>query len=304
MSTGFHHNDQPPQVWLDELHSFNIPYVWDIQLDKTRRSNLITRAQAQLKQWRLNLREQVKTIESRYDTSNQLTMERMREPYRLLETLGKDLDQQMSVLEKTIESGRAIPKGVTFGTVIFGDLKSKRWQLGEHDDERRWRDFLRVERRYQSLMQEYRQQKRGYDNTKQRYEEYQQEVTQTTARYQRERGTVLIGFRVAIVLALVVLCLIFGAVALLGGTALDAPLSNESIGAIMLILAVVGAIMAFVLARRRRQTIADLQVEIVRMQSTLQALKHDAQEQRRLILPTRQTLKEVRADYQALKATF
>ena len=166
MQNAFHHEDVPPQNWLDELHSFNIPAAWDIQISDAQRRNLANRAQEQLNGWRVALREQVKKIEARYDASNRDIMKKMLAPYRMLDELGTDLHTQLRDLMDRVKNGRAIPQQFEFGSRIFGDLETERWKLGERPDEQRWRDFITVERRYMSLTKEFKTQSRGYDNAK------------------------------------------------------------------------------------------------------------------------------------------
>lgn len=303
MQDAFHHQDVPPQNWLDELHSFNILRAWDIQIDNRQRSNLAQRAQDQLNRWRVSLRDQIKKIEGRYDASNRDAMVKMLKPYQMLDTLGNDLHTQLRGLVDMVKAGRAIPQGFEFGTRIFGNLATKRWYLGEREDEQRWRDFMTIERRYQSLGNEYKVQSRGYENAKKRVDEGQEDLEILDTNYKQRTGFLQIGLRLFIVILTVIFCLTLGAVTLL----LEMPtiaIANEIFAAIMLILSVIGAIIAVILARRRREAIAILETDIAEMQGMLDSHKKEAQRQRQYLLPTQQTLKEVRADYHLLKETF
>ncbi len=275
MQNAFHHEDVPPQNWLDELHSFNIPAAWDIQISDAQRRNLANRAQEQLNDWRVALREQVKKIEARYDASNRDVMKKMLTPYRMLDELGTDLHTQLRDLMDRVKNGRAIPQQFEFGSRIFGDLETERWKLGERPDEQRWRDFMTVERRYMSLTKEFKTQSRGYDNAKKGVTEAQADLEKLTASYQKKKGFLQIGLRLFIVILTTVFCLVLGAAFLL----IELPpvaIANEIFAGIMLIFAVIAAIAAIMIARRQRQ----------------------------YLLPTRETIKEVQAEYQAMRKTF
>lgn len=304
MQTAFHHEDVPPQNWLDELHGFNIPRSWDVQLEDKQRSNLAKRAQDQLNAWRVSIRDQMKKIDGRYDTSNKDSLEKILLPYQTLDNLGNDLHAQIRDLREKIKGGRAIPQGFEFGTRIFGDMETKRWQLGDREDEQRWRDFMSIERRYQTLGKEYKAQSRGYDNAKQRVSESQDDLEILNAIYKQRRGFLQIGVRLFIVMLTIVFCLIVGALALFVDFPDGARINNEILSAIMLIMAVIGAIAAVMLARRRRETIAVLETDIEDMTEALKTLNQETLRQRQYLLPTQQTLKEVRANYQVLKETF
>jgi hypothetical protein len=304
VATGFHYEDVPPQNWLDELQSFNVQGVWDIQLDNVQRSNLTTRAQDRLKDWRLALREQMKKIEGRYDSSNQDAKQRMLAPYQLLDNLGNDLNKQLKDLDERLKSGRAIPEGVDFGTRIFGDIATKRWYLGERPDEQRWAEFISVERRYMSLAKEYHAQSRGYENAKQRMQECKSDLAKLNALFKQRKGLTQNGVRLIIVITVVILCLLIGFVALFMEVSVGAAVAIEVLAAIMFIFAVIAAIIAFQLARRRRQSVGVIQADIIAMQQTLKQVQQEGKKQKQNLLPTRETFKEVRADYEALKASF
>lgn len=304
MATGFHYEDVPPQNWLDELHSLNIPRAWDVQINNTQRQNLIRRGKEQLKSWQISLREQIKKIRNRYDASNRDTMEQMLQPYQLLDNLGTDLHSQLGELEQEVKAGKAIPEGFEFGSRIFGDLQTKRWQLGERDDEGRWQDFLKVERRYRSIESEYEEQSQVYKNTKQLAQETQDELKILTKKYDRETGLSHIGLRLLIVVSLAWFTLVLAFVAMMVDAPLGARFANEVVAAIMMILAVVSSIAAVILARRRRQAINTLGEDVSQLQNRVRKLRQKTKHEKQHLLPTRQTLKEVYKDYKVLKSTF
>lgn len=304
MEPGFHHEDVPPRQWLDELHSFDIPRAWDIELSNDQRANLAKRAQTNLNGWRTGLREQMKRIERRMGKTDPEGMEKVLAAYQKLDGLGSDLNDQVLDLANRIKAGRAIPEGFEFGTRIFGDMASKRWLFGEQDDEERWRDFLAVERRYLSINKEYKSQSRAYDNAKQRYKECQADIKTLDAEYKKRTGFMQLGLRLLIVFIAVMFALVLGGVALLIELPLDGPISSQVFGGIMLVISVVGAIIAFTLARRRRKAILQLEQDIADMHLTIENVKEEVRKQKQYLLPTRETLKEVKQDYEILKETF
>ena len=304
MQTGFHHEDVPPQLWLDELHEFNIPHVWDVQLNKTQRENLSKRALDQLKNWRSSLRDQMKKIEGRYDSSNQERMAQIIAPYKLLDQLGHDLNANLRDLQSRVSSGRAVPQGFEIGERIFGDFKSKRWHLGSREDERLWEDFLATESRYWSMGKEYKRQATGLKNASQRVQEQQADLEKLVADYKKRSGFMQLGLRLFIVLLVVIFCLALGISAFTVGLPIEGRITNTMFAGIMLGLSVVGAIVAIVLARRRRASVAVLKEDIIAMRATLKELKQEARRQKQLFFPTQETFKQVQADYKVLKAAF
>ncbi len=304
MQTGFHHEDVPPQLWLDELHEFNIPHVWDVQLNKTQRENLSKRALDQLKNWRSSLRDQMKKIEGRYDSSNQERMAQIIAPYKLLDQLGHDLNANLRDLQSRVSSGRAVPQGFEIGERIFGDFKSKRWHLGSREDERLWEDFLATESRYWSMGKEYKRQATGLKNASQRVQEQQADLEKLVADYKKRSGFMQLGLRLFIVLLVVIFCLALGISAFTVGLPIKGRITNTMFAGIMLGLSVVGAIVAIVLARRRRASVAVLKQDIIAMRATLKELKQEARRQKQLFFPTQETFKQVQADYKVLKAAF
>ena len=304
MQTGFHHEDVPPQLWLDELHEFNIPHVWDVQLNKTQRENLSKRALDQLKNWRSSLRDQMKKIEGRYDSSNQERMAQIIAPYKLLDQLGHDLNANLRDLQSRVSSGRAVPQGFEIGERIFGDFKSKRWHLGSREDERLWEDFLATESRYWSMGKEYKRQATGLKNASQRVQEQQADLEKLVADYKKRSGFMQLGLRLFIVLLVVIFCLALGISAFTVGLPIEGRITNTMFAGIMLGLSVVGAIVAIVLARRRRASVAVLKQDIIAMRATLKELKQEARRQKQLFFPTQETFKQVQADYKVLKAAF
>ncbi|MEO1287305.1 MAG: hypothetical protein AAFV93_06020 [Chloroflexota bacterium] len=300
----FHHDDVPPQQWLDELHSFNIPRAWDVQISTQQRINLAERSIVQLKQWRLGLSDQMKKIGKRYNANERDKKDQMLAPYKLLDSLGLDLYKQLQDLDSRVKAGRAVPTGFGIDEHIFGDLQTKRWHIGTQEDEYRWRDFLAVEQRYQSLRHEYKNQSRGYENAKQRVSETKAEVDTLNQQLRVRRGFSQIGIRLLIVMTVILLCLLLGISALVVPLPVTIALGQNVFAGVMLILALIGAIIAYQLARRRRFAIAQLEQDVVDMEIMLDDLTKEAKRQRQYILPTRRTLKEVKGDYEVLKATF
>src|SRR5688572_19018958 len=155
MTMGFHYDDRPPQLWLDELYNFQVPRLWDVKLNATQRANLTTRAKQQLKDWRLAMREQIKKIEARYGKDKLQESRLMVAPYRKLDDLAVELTDAIFDLEKKLAAERPIPEGFEIGERIFGSLPTGRWFLGSLRDAKRWEEFEKLERRYLGLHEEY-----------------------------------------------------------------------------------------------------------------------------------------------------
>lgn len=303
-TTNFHYEDIPPQIWLDNLHQYNIPSIWDVQLDNIQRTNLSNRASDNLKEWRTNLREQMKNIQSRYDSSKKDKMRNMLAPYQLLDNLGSDLNSQLRDLKTRLSAGRAIPEGFAIGERIFGDLATRRWHFGEPEDERLWKDFLSTEKRYKTLRKEYKQQVMGLKNAAQRVKEQKKDLIQIEANYKARSGFLQIGLRLFIVLLSVVLSLAIGIVTFIYGLPFESPAPDTSIAVIFVCISVIGAVMAVVLMRRRRQSLVILEEDIATMKLNLQNTKQDARRQKQLFFPTEDTFKEIYEDYKIMKKAF
>lgn len=304
MDTGFHYEDTPPQAWLDELHTFDIPRLWHVQLNQTQRSNLLKRAKTQLTAWRKRLHEQLKHIQARYDKSAHQEAQQYLAPYRLLDSLGTDLNKQLRDLEQRMKARKAIPQGFAFGTRIFGDFATRRWQLGEQDDELRWDDYMAVERRYQHLEREYKTQAQQLKNLSQQVTEAQSDLDTIAARYRRRSGCLHIGLQLAVVLAAVTISAGFAVMVMTTPDPIITRMDNTAIAALLLVLALAGLITALVLYRRRQRHLIALETEIASLQTTIRQLKHEGARHKKQLLPTQQTVKEVQRDYQQLKASF
>jgi hypothetical protein len=305
MITGFHFEDRPPQLWLDELYNFQVPRIWDVKLNDTQRSNLIIRAKQQLKDWRIALRDQIKKIEARY-TKDQLQESRlMVAPYRKLDDLAIELIDAIADLESKLAANRPIPEGFELGERIFGSLPTGRWFFGSLKDSKRWEEFEKLERRYKGLHQEYQNMGQEMKVAFARVKDQQQELGKVSKRYKKLTGFLQLGLRLFIVILAVIFCLVVGGLVFgLQEPLIEGGISNQAFGGIMLILGVIGVMIAIVLARRRRRAIVLLEEDISTMKQGLERSKKEALRQKRLFYPTQQTYQEISREYKTMRQTF
>lgn len=306
MSLEFHYEDRPPQQWLDELYNMQIPRLWDIKLNDTQRGNLMTRAKQQIKDWRAALREQIKKIEARYPQKEQSEEKRlMTAPYQKLDALCVEIIDALADLEVKLAAKRPIPEGFELGDRIFGSLDTGRWYFGGLRDLKRYEEFEKLERRYLGLRREYgnlgQEVKVAYD----RANDQQRELKKTQKQYRQLKGFWQLGLRVLIVIIVVVFSLVLGGfVFVYDKRLLEDGMSNQTFGIVMMLIGVIGAVVAIVLARRRRRAIANLEEDINTMKASLTRLKKEALRQKKLFYPTETTFKEISIEYKKMKQTF
>lgn len=304
MTDGFYYDDDPPQVWLDDLHAMNIPALWDIQLNNEQRVNLLARAKSELTEWRKHLRSDIDIMKGRFGHDKIDEMERIVTPYQLLDSLAGDLGKQMQDLEKRVKKSNAIPEGFMFGERIFGDMKSKRWHLGTRADEDRWDEFMSIERRYQMVGKEYQQQAKVLKNAAQRIKEQQANNKRMLAELNKQKSTTRITIKVLVALVAAGIAGTLAGMSLLNDTVLVATLSAQVYEALLAVVAVAAIITAIVLVRRRRSAIQQLSAEVSAGRAMSKRLKEAYNAEKRNFYPTQQTFKEVSGIYKELKATF
>lgn len=304
MALEFHYGDTMPQVWLDELHGFNIPNLWDPNLRAQQRENLMQRAQQELKKWRVALRDQIDTIKMRYGDENKDELRLMIEPYRMLDSLGNDLSKQMRDLASKMKAGRALPVGFAIGALIFGSLDTGRWHLGDLEEQNLWKEFESVERRYLNIKAEYDQQSGDYKMTAGRVKEHQTDIKKLNNEYKARTGFMQLGLRLFIIFIVAGISLILGIMAFTMKPFQGGVVSNEAFGGIMLILGLVGVMIAIVLSRRRRERIKELREEILTLKRDAKTLNQEAKRLKKGLYPTHQTFKEISIQYKELRAAF
>ncbi|MEL6405058.1 MAG: hypothetical protein AAFR81_11875 [Chloroflexota bacterium] len=304
MTDSFYYDDDPPQVWLDDLHDMNIPGLWNIQLTNAQRINLIARVKNDLNEWRKHLRSDIDIMKGRFGHDKMDEMERIVTPYQLLDTLAGDLSKQVRELEDRAKKGKAIPEGFMFGDRIFGDMKTKRWHLGSRADEDRWDDFMSVERRYQMIGKEYQQQGRVVKNAAQRVKEQQVENKRIMAELNKRRSTTLMALQVSFALLAAIITGIIAGMSFLTDTVFVEGVSGEAFGALMLVVTIAAVGTAVVLVRRRQTAIKQLSQDITDGRIMAKRLKEAYDTEKRNFFPTQQTFKEISQEYKQLKASF
>jgi hypothetical protein len=304
MALEFHFEDIPPQIWLDELHTFNITGLWNPRMGSQQRENLIQRTKDELKKWRLALRDQMETIKMRYGDENKEEMRLMIAPYHTLDSLGNDLNNAIRDLESKLKAGRALPVGIGIGTHIFGSLHSGRWYFGDDQEMKLWEEFELLERRYRTIKTEYDEQSGEYKITANRVKEHQVDIKKLTKEYKARQSFVQLALRLLVVFLATGLSLILGIMAFTIQPFQGGIISNEAFGGIMLIIAVVGVMIAIVLSRRRRRRIKFLREEILTLKRDAKMLKQEAQRLKKSLYPTHHTFKEISAHFNEMKKAF
>jgi hypothetical protein len=133
----------------------------------------------------------------------------------------------------------------------------------------------------------------------------QNELGKATKRYKRLTGFLQLGLRLLIVMIVVVFSLVLGGFVFVHeGQILQGGISNQAFGGTMLLIGLIGAMIAIVLARRRRRAIAALEEDIKIMKQNLGRTKKEALRQKKLFFPTETTFKEISREYKKMKASF
>ncbi|MDQ7025236.1 MAG: hypothetical protein Q9P01_12735 [Anaerolineae bacterium] len=304
MALEFHFTDTPPQGYLDELHSLDVPKLYDPLLSKQQRGNLMVLIKKRLNDWHKKIRTQLKAIEGRYDSSNRDKARLIAAPYKTLEDLGNDLSTAVIELERSMRAGRVVPQGFSFGTHIFGELQRGEWHLGDSDDVYLWEDYTTLRRRMEAVGSEYKPLLENVKVSKARVKQQQNDIKAMMASYKRRKSPLNIIIRLLPVLLVVIFTLTMALYTLGSDEALAEALSNQAIGSILLLVATVAAILMIVLVRRRTRHLKELKENITQGKHFLQDLKGAYKQARIDYYPTDKLYKELRAEYKILKASF
>lgn len=304
MALEFHFTDTPPQAYLDELHSVDVPKLYDPLLSKQQRGNLMVLIRKRLNDWQKKIRTQIKSIEGRYDKSNQDKSLLVSAPYKTLEDLGTDLNSAIMELERSMRAGRVVPQGFGFGDHIFGDLERGEWHLGDRDDVHLWDDYSSLRRRMETIGGEYKPLVQNVKLTQARVKQQQNDLKDMMSTYKRRKSPLNIIVRLLPVLLAVIFALAVGWYTIRNEEPVAEAMSNQAIGGILLLVGTVGAILMVVLVRRRTRHLNDMKENITQGKRFLRDLK-DAYKQARIdYYPTDKLYKELKAEYKILKASF
>jgi uncharacterized membrane-anchored protein YhcB (DUF1043 family) len=304
MTIDFHFTDTPPQVYLDELHSIDVPKLYDPLLSKQQRGNLMVLIRKRLGDWQKKVQTQLQSINGRYDSNNRDKATLLMAPYQTLSNLGKDLDKAITELEKGMRAGRVVPPGFSFGKQIFGDLERGEWHLGESEDAKRWGNYLSLRRRMETIGAEYKPLVQHVKIAQARVKQQENDLRQMTKEYNRRRSPLDIILRVLPVLIVTIIALVAGWYAFRAPEPLNDAMSNQAVGGILLVVGTVGAILMVVLERRRTRHLRELQENLTGSKRFLKDLKVAFKQARLDYYPTDKLYKELQTEYKRLKATF
>jgi hypothetical protein len=304
MTIDFHFTDTPPQVYLDELHSIDVPKLYDPLLSKQQRGNLMVLIRKRLNDWQKKVQTQIQSINGRYDSNNRDKATLLMAPYQTLSNLGKDLDKAINDLEKGMRAGRVVPPGFSFGKQIFGDLERGEWHLGDPQDAKRWGNYLSLRRRMETVGTEYKPLVQNVKIAQARVKQQESDLRQMTKEYNRRRSPLDIILRLFPVLVVTIIALVADWYAFRTPEPLNDAMSNQMIGGTLLVVGTVGAILMIILVRRRSQRIRELQENLHHSKRFLKELKSAFKQARLDYYPTDKLYKELQREYKQLKATF
>ena len=160
MTTAYHYEDTPPQLFLDQLHRLETHRLYDPEITNEQRINLIALTRKRLNEWRGNLQNQIKDVKQRYANGDKLEMDIVLGPYKKLDSLGSDIAKALASLEDTIKRGRALPRGFGLGKVIFGAYEIDEWHFGTNEDKQRFDEMVRVQNRLEGVVNDLKPMKR------------------------------------------------------------------------------------------------------------------------------------------------
>jgi len=305
MAVEFHHEDIPAQDFLDDLHAINIPGLYDPTLTSEQRRNLLVRGKQRLNEWHRELLDQMKAIEARDSADNGTQETRLLlAPYRKLDELARDLNKALLELERIVKAGRVVPEGFRFGTQIFGELERGEWMLGEYEDARLYEDYAAIRRRMEDVAIERQPLIKKIKVAQARIKEQQNDIMALRSTHKRRSGFLDVLVRLLPVLLVVIVALASGWYIYRNPEPMMENLSNQAIGGMLLVVGTVGTIAMIVLYRRRKRHLNILSQDIRAGKQRLKQLQQAYKKARMDFYPTDELYKELRTEYEDLKAAF
>jgi hypothetical protein len=137
-----------------------------------------------------------------------------------------------------------------------------------------------------------------------RVKQQQQDLNAMMKKYKWRKSPLNLIIRILPVLLVVIFSLYMGWFTFRSPEPISEDISNQAVGAILLLVGTIGAILMIVLVRRRRRHLDDMKENIVQGKRFLKELQAAFKQARIDYYPTDKVYKELQAEYKILKASF
>lgn len=144
--------EQPTlQDYLDDMHAFGIPDLFQLNLSPRERAAGIRKARQELGRLRTELIHHRGTLNENNQALSADELKRMSAPFNLLLLLHEQLADEVNALEQSLSGGKTLPPGLEFGRHIFGDEQAGEWFVGTQDQFNDWQNIQRFKQRLDAL---------------------------------------------------------------------------------------------------------------------------------------------------------
>ena len=144
--------DQPTlQDYLDDMHAFGIPSLFQLNLSARERAAGIRKARQELGRLRTELVHHRGTLNESQQALSADERKRISAPFNLLLLLHEQLADEVNALEQSLSSGKTLPPGLEFGRHIFGDEQSGEWFVGSQEQFNDWQNIQQFKQRLDAL---------------------------------------------------------------------------------------------------------------------------------------------------------
>ena len=144
--------EQPTlQDYLDDMHAFGIPDLFQLNLSPRERAAGIRKARQELGRLRTELIHHRGTLNENNQALSADELKRMSAPFNLLLLLHEQLADEVNTLEQSLSSGKALPPGLEFGRHIFGDEQAGEWFVGSQEQFNDWQNIQQFKQRLDVL---------------------------------------------------------------------------------------------------------------------------------------------------------
>lgn len=144
--------EQPTlQDYLDDMHAFGIPDLFQLNLSPRERAAGIRKARQELGRLRTELIHHRGTLNENNQALSADELKRMSAPFNLLLLLHEQLADEVNTLEQSLSSGKSLPPGLEFGRHIFGDEQAGEWFVGSQEQFNDWQNIQQFKQRLDAL---------------------------------------------------------------------------------------------------------------------------------------------------------
>ena len=144
--------EQPTlQDYLDDMHAFGIPDLFQLNLSPRERAAGIRKARQELGRLRTELIHHRGTLNENNQALSADELKRVSAPFNLLLLLHEQLADEVNTLEQSLSSGKALPPGLEFGRRIFGDEQAGEWFVGSQEQFNDWQNIQQFKQRLDAL---------------------------------------------------------------------------------------------------------------------------------------------------------